>query len=71
MIPTFTIYISVNRAFIGLDEKAFQQSMPERPKIIDDIEAADRDQEEKMRELRRNLKAEAPDCDCGRRGRSE
>ena len=63
----------VHRAFMGLEveKAAFQPSMPERPQIIDDIDAADREQEEKMRELRRNLKAEAPDCDCGRRGRSE
>ena len=63
----------VHRAFMGLEleKSAFQPAMPERPKIFDDIEAADREQEEKMRELRRNLKAEAPDCDCGRRGRSK
>ena len=63
----------VHRAFMGLEQEkaAFQPAMPERLKNFDDIEAADREQEEKMRELRKNLKAEAPDCDCGRRGRSE
>lgn len=63
----------VHRACMGLEmEKlGFQPRMPERPKMIDDIEAADREQEEKLRELRKNLKAEAPECDCGRRGRGE
>ena len=60
-------------ALMGLqrEKAAFQPAMPERPKIFDDIEANDGEQEKKMRELRKNLKAEAPVCDCGKRGRSK
>ena len=63
----------VHRACMGLqrEKAAFQPAMPERPKIFDDIEANDGEQEKKMRELRKNLKAEAPVCDCGKRGRSK
>ena len=63
----------VHRACMGLqrEKAAFQPAMPERPKIFDDIEANDGEQEKKMRELRKNLKAEAPVCDCSKRGRSK
>ena len=44
--------------------------MPERPKMIDDIEAADlrAEQKELLRKLRKDLMEEVPECDCQGRG---